>query len=121
MKELRYLFSGSPYKTYHPKTYHHKTYLFKTYQRQNLSSQNLSNCKTYQTIKLIKTKLINYKTYPTTERIKLQNLSIKFMNLNFQIIEMFQQFFKNPRILRENSVKSQFPSPFLGRHGYKRE
>ena len=54
MKELRYLFSGSPYKTYHPKTYHHKTYLFKTYQRQNLSSQNLLNCKTYQTIKLIK-------------------------------------------------------------------
>ena len=60
---------------------------------QNLSSQNLLNCKTYQTIKLIKTKLINYKTYPTTERIKLQNLSIKFMNLNFQIMEMFQQFF----------------------------
>ena len=73
---------------------------------QNLSSQNLSNCKTYQTIKLIKTKLINYKTYPTTERIKLQNLSIKFMNLNFQIMEMYQQFFKNSRILRENSVNS---------------
>ena len=56
---------------------------------QNLSSQNLLNCKTYQTIKLIKTKLINYKTYPTTERIKLQNLSIKFMNLNFLKIREF--------------------------------
>ena len=36
------------------------------------------------------------------------------MNLNFKIMEMFQQFFKNPRILRENSVNSQFP-----RHGYE--
>ena len=41
------------------------------------------------------------------------------MNLNFQFMEMFQQFFKNPRILRENSVNYQFPSPFLGRHGYE--
>ena len=34
------------------------------------------------------------------------------MNLNFQIMEMFQHFFKNPRILLENSVKAQFSSPF---------
>ena len=75
--------------------------------------QNLSNYKTYQNKTYQLQNLSNYKTYQT------QNLSIKFMNLNFQIMEMFQRFLKNPRILIENSVNSQFPSPFLSIHGYE--
>jgi len=51
------------------------------------------------TTKLIFSKLINYKTYQT------QNLSIKF-----QIMKMFQQLFKNPRILKRKFGK--FPAPF---------
>ena len=68
--------------------------------------QNLSNYKTYQNKTYQLQNLSNYKTYQT------KTLSIKFMNLNFQIMEMFQQFFKNPRILIENSVKAQFSSLF---------
>ena len=77
-----------------------------TYQNKTYQLQNLSN-KTYQATKLIKQNLSNYKAYQT------QNL---FMNLKFQIMEMLQQIRK---FSRENTLNSQFPGPFLGRHGFE--
>ena len=70
--------------------------------------QNLSNNITYENKIYQLQNVSNYKKYQN------QNLSMKFINLKFRIMEMFQQLFWNPRIFKRKFDKVSVSRPLSG-------